>query len=151
MDFFLHPLKGFNTLPFGCSPAEFISVFGEPDEKEELDDPVFNDHANVFHYWDLGFSAFFTRGAQEMFTSIEIDAKNTELFGQKVFDLDEKELIELFKTNNYTLSESEKHDWGEKRLSFDEACVDLYFANGKLSSVNYGINTEDNSYRYFPN
>lgn len=151
MDFHLFPLKGFNNLSFGCSAKDFIAVFGEPEETEELHDEVFNDHATVYHYWNLGFSAFFTKSPFEILSSIEIDSENAVIFGVKVFSLNEKQLIELFKENNYTLSETEKHDWGEKRLSFDEAGVDLYIANNKLSSINYGINTEDNSYNYFPN
>ncbi|MCD6065874.1 MAG: hypothetical protein K0S33_700 [Bacteroidetes bacterium] len=151
MNFQLFPLKGFNELLFGCTPKEFIAVFGKPDETEELNDEIFNDQSVVYHYWDMGFSAFFTKKAQEVFTSIEIDAENTVLFGKQVFKMNEKELIELFKQHSFVLSESEKHDWGEKRLSFDEAGVDLYFANNKLSSINYGINTESDGFHYFPN
>jgi hypothetical protein len=151
MDFQLFPLKGFNDLPFGCTPKEFIAVFGKPDETEELNDEIFNDHAIVYHYWDMGFSAFFTKNPHEIFTSIEIDSEHAILFGQRVFQMTEKELVDLFKQHSFVLSESEKHDWGEKRLSFDDAGVDLYFANGRLSSINYGINTETDSFHYFPN
>lgn len=149
--FNLYPLKSFNNIAFGCGTAEFKAVFGEPDETEELNDAIFNDNAIVYHYWGLGFSSFFTKGPPEIFTSIEIDNKDTILFEKKVFELTEKELIQLFKENDFPLSESEKHDWGEKRLSFDDAGVDLYFSNGKLTSINYGVNTESQSFHYFPN
>lgn len=150
-EFNLYPLKAFNNLAFGCTPLEFKAVFGEPDEIEELNDIVFNDNATVYHYWELGFSSFFTKGPPEIFTSIEIDCKDTLMFGKRVFEMNEKDLVLLFKENNFQLSESEKHDWGEKRLSFDDACVDLYFSNGKLTSINYGVNTETQSFHYFPN
>ena len=35
------------------------------------------------------------------------------------------------------LYETEQHDWGEKRLSFDEAHIDFYFEKNKLISINY--------------
>ena len=152
MELILLPLKGFNNLNFGCTPEEFTAVYGEPNEKEELKDEVFNDDATVFHYWDLGFSAFFTKKPNETFSSIEIDNKNAVMFDKKIFELNEKEVIALFKEKSYPLSESEMHEWGEKRLSFDDACVDLYFANNKLTSINYGINTDiAGPFYYFPN
>lgn len=152
MELILLPLKGFNNLNFGCTPKEFIDVYGEPDEKEELNDEVFNDHATVYHYWDYGFSAFFTKKPEETFSSIEIDNKDALLFNKRIFELSEKEVVALFKENNYTLSESEMHEWGEKRLSFDDVGVDLYFSNNKLNSINYGITTDiAGPFYYFPN
>jgi hypothetical protein len=152
MELNLFPLKGFNTLLFGCTPKEFTAVYGEPSEIEELKDEVFNDHATVYHYWDLGFSAFFTKKPNETFSSIEIDNKGALMFDKKIFELNEKQVIALFKEQTYKLSESEMHEWGEKRLSFDDAGVDLYFANNKLASINYGSITDvAGPFYYFPN
>lgn len=152
MEFILLPLKGFNMLSFGCTPKEFTTMYGEPTEIEELNDEVFNDHARVYHYWDHGFSAFFSTQPVEKLTSIEIDNKESIMFGKKIFELSEKEVIALFKQQSYTLSESEMHEWGEKRLSFDDAGVDLYFANNKLTSINYGVTTDvAGPFYYFPN
>ena len=100
----------------------------------------------------MGFSAFFTKNPDETFSSIEIDNKNSVMFDKQIFDLNEKEVIALFKEHSYTLSESEMHEWGEKRLSFDDAGVDLYFSNNKLTSINYGITIDvAGPFYYFPN
>ena len=64
--------------------------------------------------------------------------------------MNEIEIIKLFKENNFEVTDSEKHEWGEKRVSFDEALVDLYFENGKLQSINFG-KVADNQSFFLPN
>jgi len=151
MELKLIPLVGINDLKFGCTPAEVSKCFGEPEEIEELNDDLLNDNALVYHYWDIGLSIFFSIRENKIFSSLEIDNKSAVLFGKKIFDLNEKEITALFKENNFKLSESENHEWGEKRLSFDDANVDLYFANGKLASINFGTLQDSSSFYYFPN
>ena len=55
------------------------------------------------------------------------------------------------KQHNYILTDTEKQDWGEKRLSFDEAGLDCYFENGRLSSINFGVIDEPNNFEFLPN
>jgi hypothetical protein len=85
------------------------------------------------------------------FGSVEVDNEETLLFGKKLFSLNEQQLIDLMKEHNYTLTDTEKQDWGEKRLSFDEAGLDCYFENGKMSSVNFGVIDELNTFEFLPN
>ncbi|MBK9283060.1 MAG: hypothetical protein IPM51_01935 [Sphingobacteriaceae bacterium] len=144
-------LKGFCNLSFG-EPAEIIKkTFGEPEEVQELNDDILNTSSTVYHYWEMGFSLFFDNHKNQSFNSAEIDNKETLLFGVKLFDLKEKEIVELMKKNGFSLSDSENHDWGEKRLSFDEAGLDCYFQNQKLASVNFGVGDKADEFYYFPN
>jgi hypothetical protein len=147
----LKPLIGLNDLTFGALPTEIIKQFGEPEEIEELNDEILDDHVLVYHYWQLGISFFFSTQRNNIFSSVEIDNKNATLFDQKIFELKENEVIALFKKNNVNVSENEHHEWGEKRISFDAINMDLYFANGNLNSVNYGINEIDSAFPYNPN
>lgn len=151
MELKLLPLVGINDLKFGCSPAEITKCFGEPEEIEELNDDLLNDNAIVYHYWDIGLSFFFSIRENNIFSSLEIDNKDAILFDKRVFDMSEKEIIALFKENNFKIWESENHEWGEKRVSFDDANVDLYFANNKLASINFGTLQDNSSFYYFPN
>ncbi|MCE3278396.1 MAG: hypothetical protein K0S44_587 [Bacteroidetes bacterium] len=59
--------------------------------------------------------------------------------------------IDLFKSQNYTLYETEVHEWGEKRLSFDDANIDFYFERDKLTSINYGKPLNDQPILILPN
>lgn len=144
-------LKGFCTLNFGVSAVDAELVFGKPEEIQVLDDTILETSCTVYHYWDSGFSLFFDNKNSMKFSSVEVDNEDTLLFGKKIFSLNEQQLIDLMKEHNYTLTDTEKQDWGEKRLSFDEVGLDCYFENGRMSSVNFGIIDELNNFEFLPN
>ena len=150
-NFEIHLLKGFGEFNFGQTAEEAFKLFGEPEETQTLEDDILKTSSYVMHYWSFGVSLFFDNNKNKTFTSIEIDNQGTVLFGQKIFTINEKALIELMKQNGQTLSETEQHTWGEKRLSFDEAGLDCYFENNKLSSINFGILNPGDNFSYFPN
>jgi hypothetical protein len=85
------------------------------------------------------------------FGSVEVDSEDTLLFNKKIFLLKERELIDLMKEHKYILTDSEKQEWGEKRLSFDEAGLDCYYENGRLTSINFGVIDELNNFEFLPN
>ncbi|MCD6017758.1 MAG: hypothetical protein K0S53_879 [Bacteroidetes bacterium] len=144
-------LKGFCTLNFGVSSVDAELVFGKPEEMQVLDDPILETSCTVYHYWDSGFSLFFDNKNAMKFGSVEVDNKDTLLFGQKLFSLNEKQLTDLMKEHKYELSDTERQEWGEKRLSFDEAGLDCYFENGKLTSINFGVIDEPGTFEFLPN
>ncbi len=145
------PKQGLGPLKFGALLNEAKIIFGEPDETENLLDDILNSNAFIMHYWEKGYSLFFDANSNYAFTSVEIENEETVLFGEAIFDLNETQIIELFDKNGYKLTDSETHNWGEKRISFDDALVDFYFEKGKLISINFGIVNDDNSFHYFPN
>src|SRR5690606_33257588 len=144
-------LKGFCSLPFGATKENAAIFFGEPEEIQNLSDDILNNNSLVYHYWNSGFSLFFDTNKEQAFCSVEIDNKDAILFDTKIFALKENEITELMQKNGYELTDTEKHNWGEKRLSFDAAGLDCYFENNKLVSVNFGIMETGNNFTYFPN
>src|SRR5688572_23748011 len=136
-------LKGFCTLSFGTSKEEAVKAFGEPEEIQNLSDNILNSNSLVYHYWDQGFSLFFSTDKDQRFCSAEIDNRDATLFGIKLFPLKEKEIIQLMKKNGFEMTDSEVHNWGEKRISFDEAGLDCYLENNKLVSINFGLPDKD--------
>lgn len=144
-------LKGFCTLNFGVSSVDAELVFGKPEEIQVLDDPILETSCTVYHYWESGFSLFFDNKNAMKFGSVEVDNKDTLLFGKKLFSLNEKQLTDLMKEHNYSLSDTERQEWGEKRLSFDEAGLDCYFENEKLTSINFGVIDEPGTFEFLPN
>ena len=144
-------LRGFCNFNFGQSVAEAQDLFGPPNESENLDDEILDASSFVMHYWDQGFSLFFDNNKNKVFNSVEVDNPDTTLFNEKVFTLKEHELIALLKLNGYPLTDTEHHEWGEKRISFDDANLDCYFQNGKLVSINFGVSEIDNNFYFSPN
>jgi hypothetical protein len=136
-DIAIYLLKGLGELKFGETMKRAVDIYGEPDETEELFDELLNEKSFVCHYWDRGFSLFFKDDKSKTFTCAEVDDKDAVLGGQKIFTLTEKQIIDLFRAQGFSLTETEQHAWGERRISFDDAFADLYFENGKLISVNF--------------
>lgn len=146
----IKPGIGLSDLLFGASVIESETVFGKPEEVDLLDE-VEDSHSTVLHYWANGFSLFFDEANHRLFCCVEIDNADTILWGQKIFDQKEKQIIELFKAKGITKYESEQHEWGEKRISFDEANIDFYFEKNKLVSINYGKSIVDQTILILPN
>ena len=132
----INPLIGFSTLLFGASMADAEKVFGKTEEVQLLEN-IEEFQTTVWHYWESGFTLFFCEKNNQLFNCVEIDNFEAQLWGQKIFDLKEKQIIEFFKSKGIRQYETEQHDWGEKRLSFDEVNIDFYFEKNKLISLNY--------------
>lgn len=144
-------LKGFCSLKFGQKPSDAEALFGPPEETQSLNDDILDTSSYVLHYWDFGFSLFFDASKNNILNIVEVDNHDTLLFGKPVFNLKETELVELLKSNGYKLSDTERHEWGEKRLSFDDARLDCYFENGKLTTLSFSASEEPENFQYFPN
>lgn len=141
---------GLSELQFGTTMAEAEKIFGKAEEIEFLDG-IDDCNAIVWHYWKNGFTLFFDENNLKNFNCAEIDNSKAKLWGQEIFNLDEKQIIELFKSKGLILFEMELHEWGENRLSFDDATIDFYFEKNKLCSVNYGKSTQHSSLLILPN
>lgn len=125
--------------------------FGTPEDIENID----NEGAFktiVWHYWHHGFSVFFDDDNLKRFSCAEIDNKEAVLWENKIFELTQLQIMELFNHMGFSEFEEEVHEWGEKRISFNQLMVDLYFDNGgRLMSVNYGVYFDGNTPSVFPN
>lgn len=132
----IKPGIGLSSLLFGATMAQAELVFGKPEEIQLIDD-IEEFKTTVWHYWEEGFTLFFDEQNKQLFHCVEIDNPETILWDKKLFELKEKQIIALFKANNIELYEIEQHDWGEKRLSFDQAHIDFYFERNKLVSINF--------------
>jgi len=147
----IHLLKGFCSLKFGQKPSDAEVFFGAPEETQSLNDEILSTASFVMHYWENGFSLFFDSNKNNVLHIVEVDNPDTILFGKQVFKLKETELIDLLKTNGFKLSDTERHEWGEKRLSFDEAGLDCYFENGRLTTLSFSASETHENFQYFPN
>lgn len=135
--------EGFGPLNFGCSQEECLRQFGEPSEKENLEG-VDGSSSGVWHYWEKGFSLFFDNDNGSKFCCVEVDQVfPLQLLGSRVFGKPEQEVIKLMNDNGFRVTDTEQHDWGERRVTFDDIFADFYFQRGKLVSINYSIPLEE--------
>jgi hypothetical protein len=131
--------KGFGPADFGCSQEDCLEHFGEPEERSDLEG-LDGSVQGVWHYWTRGFSLFFDPELAFKFCCVEVDESvPLKLFGQVIFGRTEKEVILLMKEKGFNVTDTEQHEWGERRVTFDDIFADFYFENGKLVSVNYSV------------
>jgi hypothetical protein len=143
----IYPLKGINNLKFGSTQDEVRKILGEPDEIEHLEEDE-DLSSIIWQYWNLGLTIFFDEMDNTIFASAEVEDPDALIFGKRIFDLNEKEAIELFKANGFSELDIEDHDWGERRVSFDDAMIDLYYEKGRLNCVN--LSSDITSFNFTP-
>lgn len=146
----IKPGIGLSGLLFGATMSDAEKRFGKAEEVELLDD-IDDCQATVWHYWASGFTLFFDEQNQQYFNCAEIDNPQTLLWGQAIFNLNEEQIIDLFKSKGIKSYETEVHEWGESRLSFDDANIDFYFEKNKLCSINYGHASQNPNSLILPN
>ncbi|MCX6312500.1 MAG: hypothetical protein NT084_12800 [Bacteroidetes bacterium] len=131
-------LQSFGSLQFGSSSDEVVKVFGAAEESEELE-AIDGSKSAVWHYWSKGFSLFFDGKMKNRFCCAEIDSSvQLKMWDIPIFSLNEPQLKELFVQNGFKELDEELHEWGEKRITFEDAMADFYFEKGVMVSVNYG-------------
>ncbi len=133
------PKVGFGQMKFGQTIEEILAFVGEAEEVEDIQDEDFN--TVIMNYWKEGFSVFIEgTGAEHSIVScFETDNGNATLFGKKVFDLKESEIITLMKANGYNEIDTEIEEQGEYRLSFEDGMIDFFFEDKELIAVNWGV------------
>lgn len=132
-------LTGINDLDFGLTKEDVLQKMGEANEVEiiEEDEEVFTE---MYTYEKHKSSLFFEGNETEMiFTSCDTEYNEAILFGNKLFDLSEAEIMQMMKEHNFKDLEIEEEEWGEKRMSYLDAMIDFYFESEELISVTWGI------------
>ena len=134
----IKPKEGFGEIKFGESSDHITAILGEAEEVEIIeDDDEFN--TIILNYWEEGISAFFEGVENSVLSCLETDIPESTLFGKKVFDLDEEQIITLMEEHGFEVAESEEDEEGERRISYDDALIDFFFHEGELIAVNWGV------------
>jgi hypothetical protein len=138
-------LDGLDDLKFGDLPDNVEKLLGKPTEIENLGDEADEDLDTILWNYDKeGLSVFFEGKNNHVLSCFETDNRDVTLFGKKLFEMNEEEIIKLMNNEGLTQIDSEVEEWGEKRVSFDEALIDFYFQDGKLVTVNWGVFVNEN-------
>jgi len=137
------PLVGLDNLEFGLVSDIVSGMLGNPDDTEVIEADEEGPETLVWYYFDAGFTFFFEGDDEKILNCIETDNEECILFGKKIFELNEANIIELMKDNGFSDVEIEDEEWGERRLSYDEIFLDFYFEEDTLVGVSWGIFEEE--------
>ncbi|MEN8226135.1 MAG: hypothetical protein ABFS05_12330 [Bacteroidota bacterium] len=134
----IKPKEGFGELKFGHPSEHLIALLGKPEEVETFeDDDEFN--TTILNYWEKGLSAFYEGVENSVLSCFETDIPEATLFGEKVFDLDEPQIVSLMQKHGFKVAETEEEPTGERRISYDDALIDFFFDECELIAVNWGV------------
>lgn len=121
---------------FAMPVEDVTALLGKPDEVENIDNAA-DEPTTVLRYNDLGFTLFF-EGENPVLACIDVANEECTLFGKEVFDMDERQIVELMVKNGYAEQDVDEEDWGERRVSFPEGNVDFFLDDGELVSIVMG-------------
>jgi hypothetical protein len=136
MDLTIHLRKGLGAMEFGMPVEEIVNLLGTADEVENMDNAA-DESTTVLRYLDQGLTLFF-EGNNPTLACIDISNEECTLFGEHIFDLDERSLVQLMVKNDLTEQDVDEEDWGERRVTFNEGNIDFYYDEGELASIIIG-------------
>ena len=139
MEISIKLLEGCGEVEFGSSKEKFIELMGSPAQVEMISEEGESVQTQLLEYPELN-TSFFFEGKNDKYYLNSCDTNNTEalLFGKKIFELDKKAAISLFKNMGYEKYETATEEWGEMRMTFENSMCDLYFDGNQLTSVIWG-------------
>ena len=123
--------EGVGNIRFGMPVEEVVAAMGTADEVENIENAA-DEPTTVLRYNDLGLTLFF-EGENPVLACIDV-----EMLGERVFDLDERALVQLMVEHGYTEQDVDDEDWGERRVSFAEGNMDIFFDEGLMMSITLG-------------
>lgn len=128
--------EGLGDIRFDMPVEEVVSIMGEAEEVESMDNAT-DETTTILHYED-GALALFFEGDNPTLQCIDLSIEDSTLLGKKIFDLTEKEIVQLMVQNNYYEQDADEEAWGERRISFGEANIDFYLEDDELIAIVYG-------------
>ena len=139
IDFTIMPLKGYGEIPFGMTLDETVKLLNMPDFYEELSDMEETGNRSIYYEYDeLQTNIYFEGITKSVVACFETENDSATLYGKKIFDLKKDQVIDLMKANGFKEMEEETED-GELRISFDEAMIDFFFEDDKMTAVSWGV------------
>jgi len=140
----IRPLEGFGELEFGSKPEEVEKFLGTPTEEEVLEEDEDLMDTLIHHYDEIGVTIYYDDLEDPLLSNFETDNPDVTLFGEKVFEMTEDEIIKLMNENGYEeydideVESDENEDEMDKWISFEDALIDFLFQDGKVVNVNWG-------------
>lgn len=128
--------QGLGGLRFGMPVEEVVALLGTAEEVENIENAA-DEPTIVLRYLEQGLTLFF-ESENPVLACIDTCNEECELFGMKVFTLEEQQLVQLMVKNGYSEEDVDDEDWGERRVSFPEGNMDFFFDEGELVSITMG-------------
>ncbi len=127
--------KGYGSILFDMPVEDVVAILGEADELESIQNAT-DETTTVLRYGDC--LTLFFEGDNPTLSCIDVTDEDTTIFGKEVFNLGEKEIVELMIENKYFEQDVDDEEWGERRITFSEGNIDFYLEDNELMSISIG-------------
>ena len=133
----IEPKIGYGEIKFGDHSQKVLDFLGEAEEIENFeDDDEFS--TIILYYWERGITVFSEGNEESVVSCFETEDPDSTLFGHRVFEMNEAEIIKLMSDKGYEVAEAVMEE-NEKRVSYDDALADFMFQDSELVAVNWGV------------
>ena len=129
------PNAGIELILLKSSIENVLILLGNPTETILLEEEMLATKHQVLRYDDLAMDFYFDVNSNLSLSAIDCANTKALLHNCAIFNYNEKSIIALLKEIGHKLTDTEQHQWGEKRLEFDTAGLEFYFERGKLTLV----------------
>jgi len=146
----IKPMLGFGELKFGADKAAVEKYFGPPQETESLDIEDEVNDVEVWSYWEQGHSVYFEKELNDVCTNFETDNEDATIFGKRVFDMTEDQILELMQANGFKDFELEEEEPGERIIFFNDAHLQFVFEDDELALVSWAVAMDDDENILWP-
>lgn len=137
MELSINIKEGIGDIRFQMPVEEVVAMIGLADEVENIENAA-DEPTTVLRYNEQGLTLFF-EGENPVLACIDVANEECTLWDEPVFDLSEREIVDLLVKHNYTEQDVDNEDWGERRVSFPEGNIDFYFDQDELISIILGV------------
>ena len=134
--------QGIGDIKFGLTMDEVETIMGKPEEIEESEEEEEFEY-QVWNYWEEGISLYFDKEDDYRLSCIETANREVLLWGERIFEMSQAQVKQLFADNDITNPEIEEMEEGETRISYEKHMIDLYFDDDQLIAVNFGVFIND--------
>jgi len=128
--------EGLGDIRFGMPIEDVVEIMGAADEVETIDNAI-DETTTILHYNDGDLSLFF-EGENPILQCIDVSVEECSLFGKNIFQMNEKEIVQLMVQNDYYEQDADEEAWGERRISFGEGNIDFFLEDDELIAIVYG-------------
>ena len=138
LTFDIIPRKGFGEIDFGDTSEKVITLLGQPEDVENIED-VDGFNTVVLFYYERGITIFFEGREKSVVACIETENPDSIMYGKTIFNMTEEDIIALMADKGFEVAEIEMETTGERRVSYDDAMIDFFFLDGDLVFINWGV------------
>ncbi|MBL4592888.1 MAG: hypothetical protein JKX68_03620 [Flavobacteriales bacterium] len=136
--------NGLGDIQFGCTKEKLKHLIGEADEIDSYNASGEEDGylTESWHYDEHEFSVSFDEEDNWKLTTISISSPDCLFNGNKLIGKEIDEVLQLLENEDLGDNELEDLSDGEidqKLISFLPASLNLWFENGKLSEIQWGV------------